>query len=811
MGCFSIQVTGGDINWDTLPVYLDVDAETTPSLQNPDIDVYKGQFVDELVYNLSFPFTTKNYRILNSLASGQGISLKPKEVDITAMYNGEVMGQNKMRAVSNKFHSEDGRFHVVLYNVDGFAKKAKALYLRDIDFKGQGDITQIIPEIYARNLQGDTYVDGGSIVRFPWVAVSKNHGSDYAYTADLHLPHVYLWPVLKLGFAQIGIVFKCPFLESPHGRRVLSYLVDDNCNGLFGKQGDIQAGYFDYPTRPRGSTQVKVLEVQKEKVEAINAVPTRDLEGRTYFFTGGFITNPRRGFTTHGVYTLDIKMKVQPLLATSVFTNPFNQPPSDDIFELFVMCGEEEVYKEEILINWGAPSLNNFEINALVSGLCVSELRNLTIRYRCKKAYEVNKNQYKLSLAFFEDSLTITTEKALIPAGATYKVNQIFQSSDTLYDLFIGTAQWLFGKVDIHYSGRVVNLLTPFDVEIKPGEVIEGYYLKMAERLNRIKAKTHEIDIPDTELSRYIGLGWRATSDSHAASLVNVEETSSTDIKKKYKADFYGTYVDFGDPYIPNRDDYINGYFEPTVNISIPIGKSYPVGPTILGFQPSRRVGLVPALIGTEDWKQNDVGRRILYSYGYRDFFRRDEKDGSSTAMYYGITAKGATLLQKMFMAYQHYDDRIHKIPATWQDDRIFDLKYNSTYKPGDGEIMLPNLYTHIARKFLISLRNFNKARVQVYFRSIDYGSINYRKQKMYTVKDHVIAGYMQQITDYTPCTPENPAQVEIIIFDQFTNIPTTKEEYEENGFASPVEVFDFYINKVGCTYNAVPTGTSQI
>ena len=807
MACFNIQITGG-IDWASLPAYLDTDEQTTPALQSSDIDVYKGEYVDELVYDLSFPNTSKNYQILNSLLSGQSLNSKPKEVDVTAIYNLETMPQNKMRASKNGFQ-QDGRFYVVLYNNDNFAKKAKGLLLREIDFEGAGDCTQILPEIYAKNLQGTSYVDGGSILRFPWVSTSKKHNKDYAFTADLHLPFVYLWPVLKKGFAQIGIVFKCPFLESPYGRRILAYLLDDNMNNLFGKAGDIIPGKLDYPilTLP-GPVDAKILEVRKDKVWAASPVPLKDNEGRYYLRENLFMESPTRGFKKNGVYTLEWKAKFQPLIAQGNAL-PWQTPPTDDILEIFVMCGEDVVHNEEIFINWEAPSTNNFEINMLIQGVCVNELRNLTIRYRCSKAYDIGK-RYDLSIAMFEDSISLTVEKALIPAGGTYSVNQLFQGKDNLYDLFIGFAQTIFGKVHVHYSGRIMYLYTPFDVKIHSAEdPIEGYYSPTGEPLERIQENSHYVSAPDAELKRYIGVGWKASSDTYIESISNKSEQNDNDLKKKYRAELFSVYVDFGETYTPGRDDFDNKYFEPTAAMEMPVGTPYPYGLNIAG-QGYRKVGLAPALIGTDDWELNNVGRRLLYSYGYSNFYRRDETSPSATAMYSSPVVKGG-LLQRVFMALQSYEDIIHKIPATWENDRIFDLKYNDTFLPTSGEVILPNLYNVIARRFLISLRNFNLITVNAFLKSIDYGKINFRKQKYYSVKDHVVMGYIKTIADYTPCTPSNPAQLEILVFDPYINKPNTVIEYEENSFSPPPEVFDFDIIKTGCTYSAVPTGTSQL
>jgi hypothetical protein len=70
MICFNLQLTSdNEIDWAELPIELDVDSETQPRIELDVPDLFTGSYTDDTIYNVTFPLTSKNYRILGSIVS----------------------------------------------------------------------------------------------------------------------------------------------------------------------------------------------------------------------------------------------------------------------------------------------------------------------------------------------------------------------------------------------------------------------------------------------------------------------------------------------------------------------------------------------------------------------------------------------------------------------------------------------------------------------------------------------------------------------------------------------------------------------
>lgn len=785
MACLTVQITGG-IEWQG-PVFLDTDKDSNPKIDDSDVNLWRGQYVDETVYNVSFPNTSKNYNILNGLLSGSALDMTPKELDVTMIYNSDVMKQNKMKATKNSFHS-DGRFYVVLYNEDSFARKAKGLLLKDIDFKGKGQVNHIRPIIDIINNEGRSYVDDGYVMRFPLDTNTDTiTPSKYYLESDEQRPYVYALPILKYGFKQIGIVFKCPFLESEYGRNILCYLNDDNYNNLFPKE--------DFTGEVKGFTYASNTIYPASFNDIITGIYYADSQGRRYFNlnTG---TTIKTGYQSHALVDFTFSINLQPYLFV---TNKGST--LDDELTVYVMMGEEIAYEETYAFQWAVKNPTNINVNIFLEGIVPSQRKNITVRYKTKVTSTINEKKFFFIVVSDVDNIntcSIKVNKKFIDSGNVYNVNQLLQGNDTLYDFLIGMAQVIFGKIDIHYSGRVINLLTPFDVKLN-GETIEGYYKTTVNKLNRIRDRSHDVADQETTSGRYIGVGFKVSND-----LTLTQETVEDDKVKVTKANLYSTFVDFGEKYSPSKEDFNNIYFEPTKNIDLPFGRTY--GITILSFTSYKTATLVPAVIGTENYKNISVGRRILYSYGKYDF-NRVEQLAATVVDLYDVPINKNLTLTKAFMAYQDYSVGIHKMPVDVDADLIFNLSYRESQII---DYRLPNLYTNIAKKFLISLRTKHVAIVECHLNTLDYLNFDKRSQYIYNVRDHVIIGYINSVNGFSPCDPTVATSVEIVIFDPFINKPEQRSEIEENNFVDKV-AFDFYVNKAGCVYTPVQTGTSSI
>jgi hypothetical protein len=737
LSCLSILVTGG-ANWANLPIYLDTDKDTRPSIDDSSNEMFVDTWTDEIVYDLSFPLTDKNYRILNPMLSGGSFDLKPKELDITMVYNTNVMSQDKMRASVNGFH-KDGRFYVTVYNSQSFARKSKELLLKDIEL--EQDIFHNDNMNNFTNSLGKSYVDGGPMYRYPIETMFSSLPSDWYLDADHQRPWIFLLPLLRKGFLQLGYSFKSPFLESLLGRRILCYLLDDDFNKYFPKKDEIYKPF---------SYQKTAINVPRNYISqsSYNVDPTIKVDKNGYTYLWFDKDKKINTYSNNARVNFDFNIQFLGTSNASIFGGTIE-------ITIKVFSGEEEIDSSVVTMEDKLVDLNsNYSFFTTIN---VNRQRPLSIRYKINKKREIQ----------ITSGLKIDIVKQFIPNLSQYPLNKILNKT-TLFDLLRGVSQLFSGYLDIDQTGRVLTLYTPYDVKVYDYE-FEGYFKFENKILKNLAKDGSEVILPTEESFKYVELGFKP--------LVEEEEVK---VEGKKKASLYGTFLDMGNDLSPNTLNLLNTYFEPTKNKSFPIGSEYEKDGK------KAKETIIPLVVGVNSGTMENVGNRITFAYG-SDNFERVGDQNVTKEMFPKAKYSKSNLLFNVFSAYQKLPDE-YKIE---QDYEVFDLSYESK-NPSTYELIRP----------WIIANNFKQiARVDVLFTPLDFLNFNKRYGYSFYKKDTWVTGTFINMSDYKPCE-DSVVTIELGINDPLTYQPIKLQEVD--ALASFIEEgeFDFLIVKNECTYD---------
>jgi len=762
--CLVVKING-------YPDPLDVDEKTMPFIDTSSIDLYRSSYNDEILYNVSFPKTGKNYLALNGLLDASGIDLSPKEIDVLIINNTDISPIDKMRPIRNGFHS-DGRFYVVFYNSKSWAKLAKAKKLKDVDYGESGLIVQDTNSIAINHaVGGKAYTDGGRIWRFPLELNHDDVTDKWYLDINERRPLVYLTAVLKKTFASIGYYFDCPFLESEAGRRILVYILDDKYNDYFPKTtmettsvvDDDVPGTLVRPLAPRNTTVV-----DGKWVFLMN--PNGDFDGNTY--------------RNHGIVESSFLFKFKVVKLPGFVS---------DITWRFELCSGDEVVAETD-VTWNLNSEDEHTVELFAEHYVSPNRKPLQVRYYILKdgvkKVATSDGSPLGAVTPLEISFKVVPKKAYIKEGMSYNVEKLFQGSDTLWDITIGFAEAIFGMVTVDYNKMKISIHSPFDAYYH-GTKIDGYYTQINRVVERIKEFGSNIESDQRELSRYIELGFKASND------INIPKGEEKEGFQK--SGFFGSFIDFGEKYRSDREPFINTYFEPTITKEFPVGQWYTVGMVFdILNQRQFKSTRFPMIVGEENYKQNNVGRRILFSYGFDDLqYKRDA--GILPSTFYKVPYRDG-ILYKAYWASQDFLEDIHTYNALLKPLNLNFVKIQ--------EAQTPSLFSMIAKNAIKGLRNSVTGTVETYMNPDDYNKLDRRATYTYIYRDHIVQGYVIGISAYTPCVKDNDVAIDIRVSNPFLADPTVVTEVETRSFAD--HGFDFFITKDGCTYTANEYPTSS-
>ena len=771
MICFNLQLTSdNEIDWAELPIELDVDSETQPRIELDVPDLFTGSYTDDTIYNVTFPLTSKNYRILGSIVSGVSFKMDRQEFNVFAVYNGEIMNIDKMYAIKNSFNN-DGRFEVQLYKSTNWVKAAISKKLNTIEVVPNNiPITHVSGNIDIMNALGPSWADNTFPVRYPLVLrkdrvyTRRNiydndvqYGEYFITESDL-VPYVSLWRVLFQGFKEIGWKFSCPLLESENGRKIwVDLCSDDFPQSTTRIPFELSGGYAFYGIS--GNTTQNNRFRWFPMFQEIDNLSTQSLTHEI-----SFKPTSKSGWYSTNKYTEPVVIDL-----TITFNIKRISPIANYLFKgdvkVRVKIGNNIIGEYDYFISDGTTNvsidLSEIEINP-------RDYFNMEIGLD-----RTNGNDGYLQVA---DILILETKlhKRFLNSTSFYKVQDLFYKEDTLYQLLKGFAQMIYGKIDKDDVYKKITLYSPYEHQLDT-ETIDGFYKKEISELTDIAGV--EIDSYDTERKRYLNLSFADSKEKIVTDLY-VEDT------EKYidKFGLHGIFVDFGDKFEKSVEPFKNEYFVPT-------------------YTPENTFHMCP-IAGFSDGTYQDKGRRIVFAIGSEAIgINKVTKDGIEIFRQRDIKVrlwKKDNTLVNPFWVFQSISEEIYNIPGG-----VFFLHLAFSTKKifPDYEDVYPNLYDLIIKTYAITLISSQGGIVTKLMKSPEFSSFDKRKQYYFNIKDLSIMGYVTKINGYSPCEIELTS-ISFIVVDKFRQDPITTSNPPT--FDRPYSsTLDFYIKvtRFDCDY----------
>lgn len=772
MSCFSIQITNANdfMDWVSLPVSLDCDSETNPAIDLSENDLFKDVYVDDIVYNLTVPATEKNYRILGSLLSGANFENKRRAIRCLATYNGEIMVHDSFYVVKNSAYSEDKRIELQLFHSKSWARLASEKLLKDVKLI-EAPILHIRGYIDSINSSGAQYEDDGNPIRFPIMrnkdmifdyvqGVGGNYQEKYLTESDFE-PWIYALPMLKKGFKEIGWNFKCQFLESQLGRRILTYVISEDYNNIFNV----------VPLAVRGSVNWLIWK---------DALPPYYLN--EWFYSKVFLkkkpydTDPQpvqNEYWVNGEYREHVicDVSISMVIKSAKRSNENRLGYIGDI-RVRVMAGDEVLYEFDDFLT---DTIRDSYVNISLREIEVSAQNPLKVLvgYKIKPSNDSNNESF---LKVYDQELIVTkVHKRKLAYGDSYLLGDILQPKDTLLDYLKGIAHLFFGKVVADYSKREIEVFTPFDAWGNFGTSsynFVGYYTDEIRKLDKIVKNSFEISQEDKDYSRYLKISFQESNEDF------VKDLYPTTGKEIDRFSLYGLFVDYGEEYNVNVQQMQNPYFTVTHN--------------------SER-WLYPIISGSGLGYSN-VGRRVLFAYGNKTVKRTK------------IEANGVEIFPEMeikfrfwnkfndyknpFWAWQSIDESIFILP----DDFYFHLAFKPYTKDRNYKPKLGNLYDAFIEKYARSVMLSQKGILSKYVTPLEFLNWTNRAQYMIEYRDIAVAARIVGFRGYKPCQKVETT-IEFVV-DNINKIKTTVIDVPVNNL-TPFGEDDFYITieKVDCAY----------
>lgn len=763
MICFRLQLTGDNtMEWTSLPIELDVDNETQPVIELDTPDLFKGSYTGELIYNVSFPKTEKNYRILGGMLSGSSYQLERKDYNIFAIYNGEILKVDKMYPIRNGFLNDD-RFEVQLFNSQNWVKLASEKKINTIEvleipepfFFQHSSIT-----IDIVNGLGPKWEDIDNPIRFPFVTrtplvdPSNLEYNFFVVESDL-TPYVSLLRVLKKGFLEIGWKLEFPFLESDYGRRIwVDLCKDDFPQTTPRKPFLIENGFAYYMSSGSAAADRTLFRYpmfgNKKNFTIVGGVAVRTQN--TTKFEESITPLINNGFYTENKF-------IEPIVADFELSMTIKRiSPTAEVFQgtvwIYIMIGGVEVNQFPYYMAGGEYEF----VNITLSELSINERDYLSIEIGLWP--DINKKGFiqVTDIKLAETKL----HRRFLNKTSIYKVQELFYE-DSLLELLKGAAHICYGKVDVDSDYKIVRLLSPYDITLGEDD-IEGYYKPDTLQLTNIQRE--EFIAEDIERKRYLHLSFQDSKEE----IVN--ELYPDNEKQLAKYGLHGIFVDFGEKYEKEVESYKNTYFTPTLT--------------------PKNNWLRNAVAGYETGTYINKGRRIVFAIG-EETIDSAITGGEGKFRFWSKTASK----KNPFWAFQSFTEEDYVLPEI----TFMHLAFSTIKKYPDSIDVFPNLYDVFVKKYMLNLITSVSGTVWRYMSSQEFSLFDKRKQYYFNLKDNVTVCHITSIDGFRPC--ENQVVgMKFIVGDNFRADPITTSTPPENALPYREDLdFEIVVSRTDCSY----------
>lgn len=519
----------------------------------------------------SINLTPKNDWIAQQKVDVQGMDRPVARYDVVAMNSGTPMRQNVLTFIDG----DESSWNVELIDSeDHWLKIAETKKLQDCPL-GEVDFTEANVLFSWNNPQ---YVDATVGVAFPPVSFGKLHGQlGQGTIVQDYRPHHHALYVLQQAFCAIGWKFRCPFLETDIGRKIITYILRDD----YGQRTDLK--------------ELREFSVSTEGWLVDNGnIVVFDIinfdEGGNYNTTTGIAMG-------YGEYNFRLQGEL------SIFPNTISVTIKIEIEWPDGLTGELAAYT---ITNPGNDSVTE-SIDLLAE--------NVLIPVGSKVYVKITGSVF----AQFQGTFSSESISSGYIEGDTIDLASVIHPDYSLLDFLKGIQHLLKGKIDTRVVQREVWLYTPFDATVD-GEDIEGYYHEMetGTDLRPYLTTGESIKVDPKGKKRYQLVSFKRGQDEMVAAMKLPEDQP-----------LYSKIIDYGEGYEDgSANPSQNPLFEPTRNT---------IGFAFRGFQ----LCFLPHMVDNLNQELSfNIGARILIFVGFVDLSVY-LPHGSGSPLSPGITLNG--------------------------------------------------------------------------------------------------------------------------------------------------------------------------
>lgn len=466
-----------------------------------------NEITDEAVLTFSIPYSPANDILADRLVNPNLIGNKKTPYSVLIQEGERVMNLDQLEFLSAS--DENKQYEVrIKRSTEHWLRKAEQTKLNEIDY---GTFTLSTANITDNWANDHHYNNGDTGVYFPIVDYGNWFNVTQIIVNDLR-PWFHLLGIMQKGFLHIGWNFSCPLLESDEGRKIITYLSDDDLgkdveqakNNKFLGVMDADAINAKSPISQRFESCLVELED-----------PGDNYNGISFFGLGvfDFFAELDGSIDAAGA---KVTLKIKSFSAVS---------------------GDREV-SQTVDVE------GDFSIRLELRGVLNTALTQSFASLENTGDITITRGSY------YNQPVRFLADK-----DDTVSLSDYLSPNYTFLELFKGVLHLFNGKVVTDWLTRTVSVYTPYDAEFYNSSV-SGFYTDTVDDITgRVVADSQEVALREVDISRYLLLAFKDSTDDYIGTL-NYPKLSPP----------HGTTIDFGSEFADETEENKNPFFEPTVN-----------------------------------------------------------------------------------------------------------------------------------------------------------------------------------------------------------------------------------------------------
>ena len=617
----------------------------------------------------------------------------------------KILTQNKLRIKTKKESRENNDLEIEIIDTSiHWAVQLNSIYLDELPFQ---DFDYSKTNMWDNWNLNNLYNDGDVGYYFGLVNYGNFADTNGLLYSDFR-PHVHALKVLQLAINMAGYAVSCPALETPTGRKIVTYVLKENneeeINVLKSKEFNVDVIYTGSNKSLDFLPEIRFFfnsSTWTSYIVKFNHIITNSIQNGYDLVTGKYTNSIYARFVVELTYSI----KIDPNGLFSGKTHiviEFVKEKIDGTLEVYP-ASRLEWYEHSLEI--GGYNFNQTPATATIEqDIYVYRGESVYVRVSAGGHSKTNVDLYK-DCRFY-----CVPIREIELSGTKLNIKKQLRH-DKVIDYLKGLAHIFNWKFFTDFVEKKVYILTPYDAEYF-GTSISGFFQNTISQIdNYINQEDIEIIVP-RDRERNIHFKFRDSTDTEILKL-KLDKTKT----------LHGRFIDNGFGFEDETEDQTNPYFEPTLNKSI------------------ARFGEIdlPCMVDNEENKiSRNIQPRILIAAGmilqYQPntaikeitYFENDEQIKSILTPY-------------MYQVGNAIIDTNGNTPADY-------ICYGD--KPSDS-------YNLFYKKYYSEFKNCLKYSLKMIMNMDYYESIYFNTKYKFTKKGKEIIGRILSVTNFNPETNE--------------------------------------------------------